>query len=249
MQKTYQERLIVRGGECDKFRRMRMDAVFMAMQEGGERHAKLLGLGHDAMLSRGLFFVLSRTHVHIDRMPLCGETVIHTTWPGNANKFFCPRFHTFTAEDGTPLLSSGALWVLLDTQNRRIVSPVKLDLGFPDNSDIPDPIALPSRLPRAGENPALLSRTPVFSEFDINGHVNNTKYIAWICDALGSETFRDHRLRELTVSYEKEIRAESPLTLALSREGDAFTFQVLSSEKLKHFFACGELVREETHDE
>ena len=245
MQKTYQERFLVRGGDCDQFRRMRMDALFMAMQEGGERHAKMLGVGHDSMTDKGLFFVLSRTHVHVDRMPECGETIVHTTWPGNANKFFCPRFHTFTLEDGTPLLAVGALWVLLDTENRRIVSSARIDLGFPDNSDIPEPVALPVRLPRAGENPQLMQHTPVYSEFDINGHVNNTKYIAWICDALGRKAFEDRFLRELTVSYEKEIRAEAPLTLTLTQNEGEFTFQVLSGEGEKHFFACGTLAKED----
>lgn len=245
MQKTFQERLIVRGGDCDKFRRMRMDALFMAMQEGGERHAKMLGVGHEAMMEKGLFFVLSRTHVHVDRMPECSETILHTTWPGNSNKFFCPRFHTFTTDDGKPLLAAGALWVLLDTVNRRIVSPAKIDLGFPDNSDIPEPVCLPNRLPKPGENPTLTARTPMFTEFDINGHVNNTKYVAWICDALGSEALENGFLRELTVSYEKEIRSEEPFTLALSREESAFTFQVLSPEGEKHFFAFGELAKEE----
>ncbi|MBR5225842.1 MAG: hypothetical protein IKV90_09305 [Clostridia bacterium] len=245
MQKTYQERLIVRGAECDMFRRMRMDAVFMAMQEGGERHAKMLGLGHDAMLAKGFFFVLSRTHVQVSRMPQCGETIVHTTWPGTSNKFFCPRFHTFTTEDGTPLLSAGALWVLLDTVNRRIVSPTKIDLGFPDNSDIPDAVPLPNRLPRVGENASLCSRTPVFCEFDINGHVNNTKYVAWILDTLGAQALDGRFIRDLTVSYEKEIREIAPLTLALSREEDAFTFQVLSESGMKHFSAFGSLAKEE----
>ena len=241
MQKTFTERFVVRGGECDLFRRMRMDAVFMAMQEGGERHAKLLGVGYDAMIAQGFFFVLSRTHVKIDRLPMCGETVVHTTWPGNSNKFFCPRFHIFTLEDGTPLLSAGALWVLLDTVNRRIVSPTKVLLGFPDNSDIPEPVSLPSRLPKACEDPVYVTRTPVFSEFDINGHVNNTKYVSWIMDALGRDALTDAHVCDLTVSYEKEIREAVPMTLALSRAGDQFTFQVHSEEGTKHFFACGEL--------
>lgn len=250
MQKTFTERFIVRGGECDMYRRMRMDAVFMAMQEGGERHAKLLSLGHESMIERGLFFVLSRTHVHVDRMPECGETIVHTTWPGVSNKFFCPRFHTFTLEDGTPLLQAGALWVLLDTKNRRIVSPLRAELSFPDNSDIPDPVSLPNRLKKPGANPELSSRTPVFTEFDINGHVNNTKYIAWILDALGSERLSGAFLGELIVSYESEIRSiTSPCQLALAFEGSEFTFQVLGGDAGNHFFASGTLMKEAENDE
>lgn len=245
MEKTYSETLLVRGGDCDRFSRMRMDALFFAMQEGGEHHAKTMGFGYDAMQARGLFFVLSRIHVCVNRMPVCGERIVHTTWPGVSNKFFCPRFHTFALEDGTPLLSAGALWVILDTQNRRIVSPAKASLPFPDNSDIPDPIALPTRLRACGEETARLMRTPVYSDFDINGHVNNTKYIAWLCDALGSAAFDGAYIRELSVSYEKEIRTETPFALSVSRDADDFTFQVLSEENKKHFFAAGTFGREE----
>ena len=207
MQKTFTEHFTVRGGECDMYSRMRLDAVFMTLQEGGERHAKLLGLGHDAMLNKGLFFVLSRTHVNISRMPRCGETVIHTTWPGASNRFFCPRFHTLTLEDGTPLLSAGALWVLLDIQSRRIVSPLKAELAFPDNSDIPDPVSLPIRIAKPGDHPVLAHRVPMFTEFDINGHVNNTKYISWICDALGAETLRDSFIADLTAMKRKSVNS------------------------------------------
>ena len=244
MQKTYTERFIVRGGDCDVNRRMRMDAVFMAMQEGGEIHAKMLGVGYDAMIQRSLFFVLSRTHVTINRMPLCGETVIHTTWPGASNRFFCPRYHVFTLEDGTPLLSAGALWVLLDAENRRIVSPLKIDLGFPDNSDIPEPVSLPNRLSKLGSDPIFSDRTPVYCEFDMNGHVNNTKYVAWLCDALGMSALSEGFIQDITVSYEKEIRDQAPYALALSRNGVEFTFEVRSGSGEKHFFASGLLTGE-----
>lgn len=244
VKKTHTETFLVRGTDCDRYRRMRLDALFLAMQEGGERHAYEIGVGYDAMMARGLFFVLARVHVHIDRAPRCGETVVHTTWPGASNRFFCPRYHVFTLEDGTPLLSVGALWVMLDTVNRRIVSPKAINLSFPDNSDIPAPIDLPVKLPALGETIRACARTPVFSEFDINNHVNNTKYMAWLCDMLGSETLKDHYIGELTAGYEKEIREEAPLALSLSLDGDRFSFLVASQGGDKHFVAGGTL-REE----
>jgi len=244
MNKTYTETFQVRATDCDRFRRIRPDMLFIQMQEGGERHAHSLGVGYDAMMRRGLFFVLARVHLNVQRAPRCGETVVHTTWPGNSNRFFCPRFHKFSLEDGTPLASAGALWVMLDTVGRKIVSPKTVDLGFPDNSDIPDPVALPMRPPVMAGLSRDIHRTPVYSEFDINGHVNNTKYIAWLCDALGNATMKDMYIGDLTASYEKEIRDEIPLTLSLHSEGDAFSFLVSGDETGKHFAASGMLRRE-----
>ena len=245
MDKAYTEVFTVRATDCDINRRMRPAALFIAMQEGGERHAFSLGLGYDAMMARGLFFVLARIHVRFDRAPRCGEKVVHTTWPGTSNRFFCPRFHTFTLEDGTPLASAGALWVILDVEHRRIVSPITAALPFPDTADIPSPIDLPTRLPQMGEAMSVFSRCPVYSDYDINGHVNNTRYIGWLCDALGNSTLKDHYLGDFVAGYEKEIRTDDPLGIALSRQDDRFTFLVTSQGGEKHFVAGGTLRKED----
>ena len=143
-------------------------------------------------------------------------------------------------------MTAGALWAILDFENRKIVSPLTADLGFPDTSDIPAPIDLPVRLPALRpENAQTSLRTPVYSEFDINGHVNNTKYIAWLCDCLGHQALDGMYIEDLVAGYEKEIRDEDPFTLAISRDGDAFAFSVFSGDGKKHFVAGGRLHREE----
>ena len=244
MNRQDSETFIVRATDCDVQRRMRPAALFVAMQEGGERHAITLGAGYDAMMAHGLFFALTRIHVRFVRAPRCGERVVHTTWPGVSNRFFCPRYHTFTLEDGTPLASAGALWVMLDVNDRKIVSPNTVDLHFPDTSDIPSPIDLPTRLPHLGETTERFIRTPTYSDYDINGHVNNTRYIGYLCDALGHEALDGHYPGDLIAGYEKEIREPRPLALSLSREGNRFTFLIASENGEKHFVAGGTL-REE----
>lgn len=245
MNRQYSETFIVRATDSDVQRRMRPAALFVAMQEGGERHAITLGAGYDAMMERGLFFALTRIHVRFVRAPRCGERVVHTTWPGVSNRFFCPRYHTFTLEDGTPLASAGALWVMLDVNDRKIVSPNAVDLHFPDTSDIPSPIDLPTRLPHLGETTERFIRTPMYSDYDVNGHVNNTRYIGYLCDALGHEALDGHYPGDLIAGYEKEIREPRPLALSLSREGDHFTFLIASESGEKHFVAGGTLRKEE----
>ena len=244
MKKTHSETTIVRASECDLYRRMRLDALFLAMQEVGEHHACELGVGHDAMMQRGLFFALSRIHVHIAAAPVCGQTVTQTTWPGESNRFFCPRYHVFTAEDGTVLAAAGALWVMLDAERRSIVSPLKMNLPFPDTRDLPAPIALPSRLPPMAADVRTRSRTPAYTDYDINGHVNNTKYIAWLSDALGCGALEHAFIGDIVAGYEKEIRDAAPLTESLSLQDGAFTYCVASGAGGKHFIAGGTLSRE-----
>jgi len=243
MKKTHSETFAVRGTECDAFSRWRLDAMFLNMQEVGETHAKALGFGYDAMLARGYFFALTRIHVSVFKAPVAGQIITHTTWPGVSNRFFCPRFHEFRAEDGTLLAAAGSLWAILDMEKRTIVSPLKVDLAFPDNSDLTPPITLPTRMPVMLEDARHMERTPVYSEFDVNRHVNNTKYIAWLCDALGRKTLSEAYIGDLICGYEKEIREERPYDLSIALKDDVFTFCV-SSEAGKHFVAGGTLRRE-----
>ena len=243
MKKTHTETFSIRGTECDAFCRWRLDAMFLNMQEVGEAHARELGVGYNAMLARGYFFALTRIHISVFKAPVAGQVITHTTWPGESNRFFCPRFHEFRDEDGTLLATAGSLWVILDMEKRTIVSPLKAALSFPDNSDLTPPIALPTRMPVMMEDARHMERTPVYSEFDVNKHVNNTKYIAWLCDALGRQTLSKAYISDLTCGYEKEIREEQPFDLAIAQKDDTFTFCV-SSDAGKHFVAGGTLHRE-----
>ena len=172
MNKIHTETFTIRGTECDAFRRWRLDSMFLNMQEVGETHACKLGFGHASMLSRGFFFALTRIHVSVLKAPTAGQTITHITWPGINNRFFCPRFHEFRAEDGTLLAAAGSLWAILDMEKRTIVSPLKAELDFPDNSDLTPPIALPTRLPVLGSDAQITSRTPTYSDYDINSHMN-----------------------------------------------------------------------------
>ena len=240
MEKTYTESLSIRAVDCDEFGKMRLDALFLAMQEGGEQHARLLGAGHQAMLDRQLFFALSRIHVSILNPPRFGQLVRHTTWPGQVNRFFCPRYHVFSLEDGTPLAAAGALWVILDTGTRRIVSPIQADLHFPDNSDLPAPVDLPTRLPsRITSAYRTAKRHVQYSDRDVNGHVNNTKYISWLCDALGASAFEGYHISSLTAGYEREIQDEDPLEVHLFQNESSFSYEVTSSNAVRHFLAVG----------
>ena len=245
MDKTYTESLAIRSVDCDQYGKMRLDALFMAMQEGGETHARLLGIGHQALLDRQLFFALSRIHVSILNPPRFGQHIRHTTWPGTMNRFFCPRYHVFSLDDGTPLAAAGALWVILDTKTRRIVSPLQADLHFPDNSDLPVPTELPNRLPSKIVSTYTVSKRLVqYSDMDLNGHVNNTRYITWLCDQLGKVAFDGCHISSVTAGYEREIRDEEELEIHLSQNENGFSYEVSSAGATRHFLAIGQFAED-----
>jgi acyl-ACP thioesterase len=64
-------------------------------------------------------------------------------------------------------------------------------------------LALPGSLAvRTMEN--TISRQVLFSDLDVNGHMNNTRYMEWCSDLLPAAFHRGHEPREFIVCYHAE---------------------------------------------
>jgi len=74
--------------------------------------------------------------------------------------------------------------------------------------------------------PAELSQTmtrPVYySDVDINGHMNNTKYADIACDAVHYERFRDVFLSEVQINYLQESFPEDEILVFCAEAADAY---------------------------
>ncbi len=241
MEGIYRETVPVRAAECDYKGRMRLSALFIAMQEGAEKSAESLGVGRRALWTRKMFFALSRVRVEVHKPPKLGQTVVHETWPGVPNHFFYPRYHRFSLEDGTALAAASSLWVTMDRTERRIVTPVSAGLVFPDTSAIKPPCPLPGRPKEPSGEAEAFEGAPQYEDLDINGHVNNARYISWLCNALGAEAFETGYIRTLTAGYEKEIRKARRVSHVVQSDGAVFAYRVTDETGAKCFSASGEM--------
>ena len=233
------ERLTVQKEECGTQGLIRIDSFFQYMQHGAEVNAGTLHVGYQDLQSRGLFFVLARTHIEVTEMIHAGDSLIHETWPGNTSRFFFPRHHRFLSADGAILAAASSLWVTLDTKERRLVSPSRSGISFPDTSEFPAPVAIPMHIANCSEKILEEDYSPVQEDFDLNGHVNNASYVRWMSEKLDSFLTGKEFISSLTVGFEKEIRGNDPVHFLLNKNGPSFSFHVLNSAGEKHFSAGG----------
>lgn len=228
MQKVYTEAFTLRTRDVDFMERWRADAILTAMQEVGTTQAELLGFGRDALLAHNLVFVLVRTLLEMKEYPHLNDTVLLKTWPGTSNRFFCPRHHTFHRPDGTPLGAAHTLWSLIDVSTRRVVSPLKSAIVFPDTSDMSPPCSVPAKVVQLVAPALECAYKPLYSDLDLNGHVNNTRYVTWLCDQLGSDALKENTIGRLLINYNKEILPATPLQLSTRTQDKNFSFLVQS---------------------
>ncbi len=152
-------------------------AVFRTMQEASDGHCHLLHVTFEEVRSLGLAWVATRGHLQMDRYPTFGQKVTVNTWPGKTRHMFFPRYYTF-AVDGEVIGRAAMVYVLIDLETRKIALPARLGSALPEY-DIPAPLPFPGNL-RAIDAPARTTAySPLYTDLDMNGHVNNTRYVDW----------------------------------------------------------------------
>lgn len=230
MEKIYSETLALRACDCDMGGLWRPSAVMEAMQETAATHSDRLGVGRDALMALGVVWVLSRSRVTLCRTPHVGEAVEVQTWPLAPKHMFYARNNAFWGADGAKLGEASSLWVLMDIQTRRIVNRDEVPARLPDNADLPAGAPMGAIRPLAGE-PEARTLIPPYVDFDMNGHVNNTKYLDWACNALGHDALGRSRIASFSICYDAEVLPGMALRTELVRRDDRFSFCGYDAQK------------------
>ena len=216
MPPIYQKSFVIPTFATDRFNRLKSSFLLSLAQEVAGDHSALLGtdFGHTR-----LYWVVIRQKVQITRLPAAGETVTLETWPMPTTRVAYPRSTIAYDAQGNELFRSISLWVLMDPESRAMVLPGKSGVtvdGLLRGSEL----AVPGSLtPKVLENTT--ARTVCYTELDVNGHMNNARYLDWLDDLLPSAFHENHSPREFTVCYLSEAREGETVELhwELSQEG------------------------------
>lgn len=224
MLKKYAEEQMILTRDCDLAGAWRPGAILQAMQEIGGVHSALLGVGRNELIRRNMAWVLSRIEVEMDRYPRIGDKITLETFPTPVRRWFFPRYYVVRDSLNEEIGRAASLWVLLDLTTRKMVQPGEVAALMPDNSDLPAPLGLPAPVSDVGGVVQTETWYPRYTDMDVNGHVNNTRYIDWACDALGIDILRARELARFTITYTLEIRPGQKVVTELRRLGDDFSY-------------------------
>jgi acyl-ACP thioesterase len=205
MMKTYDESFTILTRDCDMKGTWRLSAVLEAMQEAAGSHSLLLGCGREDLLKKNAVWVLSRSEIHMNRYPRAGEKITVHTFPMPTRICFFPRYYIFTDDQGETVGKAGTLWLLLDTITRKMLPPGDVARLIPDNRDLAVPMKLPATVGNLQGEEFVTEYTPVYTDLDVNGHVNNARYADWLCNTLGIEQMKNYEPETVIFNYNHEI--------------------------------------------
>ena len=176
-----------------------------AQQIAGE-HAILLGL-NDALYARThTAYVLVKQALHFDRVPRVDEYLTLVTKPEALKRAVNKRITMVYDEQKALIATVDSRWVLIDTDKRMILRKHPEEFASAHwAAQVPE--ELPMKMEKAGPEDceAVGLYTASYSQCDMNGHMNNARYIDVVCDALPAGVLDAAYVQDLVMYYHKEV--------------------------------------------
>lgn len=168
------------------------------------------GFGMNDMHARGLAWVVSRMRIDITELPREYESVKIKTWVSATGSVASTRLFCVESEDGRVIATASTLWSIIDTTTRKMVDLIEqTDLSryiaeMPSGlQDIPAPRRVD--MPRHEEGTSQEStHKVVYSDIDMNRHVNSMKYLQWAIDTLPAEYLMNHTPKQCHINFTHE---------------------------------------------
>ena len=215
----YEETFTVDSRDIDGQYRCRPSAILGYLQEAATAHACELHVSREETLEKyNCFWMLARIWCRLERPLTWKERVtVRTSHRGGKGASIYRDFDLFV--DGELVGEAVSTWVLADLDTRKLFHMSRL-VEFADTTGGAYSKSMTLRrihMPEGMEEEE--RRRMHYSDTDVNGHVNNTRYADFVCDAAHLEKLgHDRFLSEFQLDYTGECLPGEEITILTGTE-------------------------------
>ena len=193
------------------------DVILLSLQVSGMQSIEL-GVGDKAILEDyNLVWIITDYDIEVVRLPRFAEEITIETEALSYNRLFCYRRFTIYDEAGQEIIRMLATFVLMDRDSRK-VHAVAPEIVAPYQSDFNKKLIRGPKY-ESLEEPVSKDYHVRFYDLDMNGHVNNSKYLDWIFEVMGADFLTQYIPKRINLKYVKEVRPGGVITSAVERTG------------------------------
>ena len=193
------------------------DVVLLSLQVSGMQSIEL-GVGDKTILEDyNLVWIIAGYDIEVIRLPRFGEEITIETEALSYNRLFCYRRFTIYDEAGKELIHMMTTFVLMDRDSRK-VHAVEPEIVAPYQSEFSKKLLRGPKY-QSLENPISMDYHVRFYDLDMNGHVNNSKYLDWIFEVMGADFLTQYIPKKINLKYVKEVRPGGVISSAVERTG------------------------------
>jgi acyl-ACP thioesterase len=207
MRNVFEYKALLTGMDVDGRGFCKPSALLNELQVAAMLSGETGGFGYELLQQRyGAFWMLVRSWYRLKRPLRYGETVTVRTWHReNRGAMMYRDYDIFSGDELVGESVSG--WVLANRETRKLMSLSAIPelQGTGGGALCKQKTLSKLRLPPSmRETERRLMR---YSDSDINGHVNNTRYADFACDAVESEQMDGRKfVSEMQIGYLAECR-------------------------------------------
>lgn len=215
----------------DEKGRIKPSAVFTLFQNAASVHADKLGVGYGDLIEKDIVWMLVRCRYDLIENPALGEKVDVKTYPLPPRGVDFDREYVISDKRGNKLVKGTSKWCLCNYKTRKLLirGEVKYNIDvFSDDRQYDKGLKKLADFSTDGFSE--FTAKTFYTDLDHNGHVNNTRYLDFILNAIAAD-LGERRIEFLEIDYISEMKANAEFTVYYKNTGNVFFVKGISEQK------------------
>jgi acyl-ACP thioesterase len=217
MQLFYEESFKVHTYDVDFKNQLKVNSIFYFMQDIASEHAKNLGAGWQILQDAGLFWALSWVKINFLNFPKFEDNIKIKTWPKGKYRLYALRDFLFYDDKDNIFCRAATAWLLVNVKSKRVSDLKNLPIEIPYLPDENALTDLPEKIIMENKKEIIFNKQIVYTDIDMNLHVNNEKYIEFILNCYSQEFYSEHNIKSLRVSFLSETKCCENLEISVNK--------------------------------
>jgi len=229
--------------DVDFTKRLKLSSLFTYFQDTANHAATSLGLGIEKLRNDGLTWILIRIRVEINRIPSLNEKITIETWPQPPSRLEFERDFLVKDENGNVLIKAISNWIIMDIHNRKLKRTESLGIHYPEVIEERALKDYPLKKLKDIENlEPVYEKVIGYSDIDINGHLNNSKYMDYIMDCYPVESHLLYDVKMIEVNFINEALPNEKIMLLKGMEESEIYINGINQNNKKVVFKSKVLI-------
>ncbi len=217
----YEHSLRLSGMDADGRGICKASALLNHLQITAALAAENGGFGRETLVERyGAFWMLARSWFRLERPLRWEDEITIRTWHRGGKSAIMYRDYDIFC-NGEQVGESVSGWVLASVDTHKLMRLGDVtELAGTSGGALCKTMTL-AKLHHPAQLEEVERRTMRYSDTDINGHVNNTRYADFACDAVEAECMAEGSfLSEMQIGYLAECRPGQTLAIQVGGQGE-----------------------------
>ncbi|MBE6050268.1 MAG: hypothetical protein E7214_06290 [Clostridium sp.] len=202
--------------EVGKDKKVHFFIIINFLQDIFVKQLETKNIGVDYLYANSETWIVSKWDISISKYPIYKDKIKVKTYPISIKKYFLYVKYEIFDENYNLIMNATALWMLVDLKDKKFLKLDQYLHNLYHNFDCIGNDAVNMDKLKTCQNISFKENFNIsHSDFDTNGHVNNSKYISWALDTIPDNIRNDYELIRIQVNYKKEITTKQNVVSAI----------------------------------